>query len=144
MGEWLKRKVNIGGERFTEGLVSAFLLFCIGSMTILGSIEEGVGHTPKLLYTKAALDLCSSAIFASTFGVGVIFSIIPLFIFQGTITLFASSAQTFFTPEVIGGISATGGIMLIGLGIDILEIKKISIANMLPALVIVSIILYYI
>jgi len=155
IGEWLnleggaerlsiyfKRKLRIGSEKFSEGLTTAFLMFCIGSMTILGSIQEGTGGSPDLLMTKSLMDGFSSILLASAFGVGVLVSAIPLLLFQGGITLLAMYAGTFFTPEIIQGLTSVGGILLIGLGINILEIKRLRILNMIPALLIVAFLLW--
>jgi uncharacterized membrane protein YqgA involved in biofilm formation len=140
--ESMKNRFQIGSEQFSEGFVTAFLLFCIGSMTILGSIQEGLTGSADLLFTKSLMDGFSAIILASAFGVGVIFSSIPLLIFQGGLTLLAMAASSFFTPDLIEGISNIGGILLIGLGINILEIKKLAITNMLPSLVVVIILLW--
>jgi uncharacterized membrane protein YqgA involved in biofilm formation len=137
----LKRKLNIVNGRFTEGLITSFLLFCTGSMTILGTIQEGTGISSDLLLTKSIMDGFSSVMLAAAFGVGVIFSALPLLIFQGSITLTAMFVSSFFTDAIIGGITSVGGIMLIGLGINILEIKQLRIMNMLPSLLIVVILL---
>ena len=144
LSDYLKRKLHIGSEKFSEGLTTAFLLYCIGSMTILGAIQEGTGGSPDLLLTKSLMDGFSSIILASAFGVGVVVSAIPLLIFQGSITLLAMYAGKFFTPEIIQGLTSVGGILLIGLGVNILEIKKLRILNMLPALIIVVILLWMI
>jgi uncharacterized protein len=141
LGNFLKIKLKIGNERFSEGLVTAFLLFCIGAMTIVGAIDEGTGRSSEVLMTKSLMDGFSAVLLASAFGVGVVFSAIPLLIFQGGITLLAMSASAFFTPEIIQGLTSVGGILLIGLGINILEIKKLRIMNMLPALLIVVLLL---
>ena len=143
-GGWLKRRFRIGSERFSEGLTTSFLLFCMGSMTILGAIQEGVEGTSDLLLTKSFMDGFSALLLASALGAGVLFSAIPLFIFQGSITLLAMQASGFFTPEIINGITSIGGIMLIGLGINLLNIKKLRIMNMLPALVIVAVLIWII
>jgi uncharacterized membrane protein YqgA involved in biofilm formation len=140
--ESMKKRFQIGSEQFSEGFVTAFLLFCIGSMTILGSIQEGLTGSPDLLFTKSLMDGFSAIILASAFGVGVIFSSIPLLIFQGGLTLLAMAASSFFTPDLINGISNIGGILLIGLGINILEIKKLAITNMLPSLVVVILLIW--
>lgn len=142
LGDWLKKRLRVGDERFSEGLSTSFLLFCIGSMTILGAVQEGMGESPDLLYTKSLMDGFSSVILASAFGVGVIASIIPLFVFQGGITLLAMWASSFFTPDIVLGLTSVGGILLIGLGINILEIVKLRIMNMLPALVVVVLLLW--
>lgn len=137
LGDFLKRKLPGNNERFQEGLITAFLLFCMGSMTILGAIEEGINNNPDLLLTKSLMDGFSSIALAAALGVGVLLSAIPLLIFQGGLTLLASSVQDFLLPEMIAEITAVGGVMLIGLGINILGIKKLRIMNMLPALLFV-------
>jgi uncharacterized membrane protein YqgA involved in biofilm formation len=142
LSEFLKKKFRIGSEKFSEGLITAFLLYCIGSMTILGAIQEGTGGSSDLLFTKSLMDGFSSILLASAFGVGVLVSSIPLFIFQGGLTLLAMYARSFFTPDIILGLTSVGGILLIGLGINILEIKKIRIMNMLPSLVVVALLLW--
>ena len=142
LSEYLKKRFKIGSERFSEGLVNAFLLFCVGSMTILGTIQEGTGGSPDLLYTKSMMDFFSAILLASAFGVGVAFSALPLFLFQVSLTLFAMFASHFFTDDIILGLTNVGGILLIGLGINILEIKKLRIMNMLPSLVIVVLLLW--
>lgn len=143
MSEFLKRKLKIGSEKFSEGLITAFLLYCIGAMTIVGAINEGTGGSSEVLLTKSLMDGFSSIILASAFGVGVIVSAIPLIIFQGGITLLAMYAGSFFTTDIIQGLTAVGGILLIGLGINILEIKKLRIMNMLPSLLVVVILLWF-
>ena len=137
LSEYLKRRLKIGNEKFSEGLITSFLLFCVGSMTILGTIQEGTGVSSDLLFTKSFMDFFSAILLASAFGLGVVISAIPLLIFQGLLTLIAMMASDFFTPEIIHGLTNIGGILLIGLGINILEIKKLRIMNMLPALVFV-------
>ena len=143
LSEYLKKKFRIGSDKFSEGLITAFLLFCIGSMTILGTIQEGTGGSSDLLFTKSLMDFFSSILLASAFGFGVIISAVPLFIFQAILTLIAMYAGRFFTPEIIQGLTSVGGILLIGLGINILEIKKLRIMNMLPALVVVALLLWW-
>ena len=101
LSEYLKKRFKIGSERFSEGLVTAFLLFCVGSMTILGTIQEGTGGSPDLLYTKSMMDFFSAILLASAFGVGVAFSALPLFLFQASLTLFAMFASHFFTDDII-------------------------------------------
>lgn len=143
LSEYLKNKFRIGSDKFSEGLITAFLLFCIGSMTILGTIQEGTGGSSDLLFTKSLMDFFSAILLASAFGFGVVISAIPLFIFQTILTLIAMYAGRFFTPEIIQGLTSVGGILLIGLGINILEIKKLRIMNMLPALVVVALLLWW-
>jgi len=122
-------------SRFAEGLVTAFLLFCMGSMTVLGAIEEGLGGKPNLLAAKSVLDGFASLALAASLGVGVLFSVIPLLIYQGGLTLLAGSLHAVMSDVVVNEVSAAGGLILIGLGITILEIKQLKVLNMLPALV---------
>ena len=134
LGEFLKVKIKSQNERFSEGLTTAFLLFCMGSMTIVGAIEEGFGKTSDLLLTKSILDFFSALMLASALGVGVLFSFIPLLLFQGGITLLVSLVGKDIPPEIITEITAVGGIILIGLSINLLQIKKLNVINLLPSI----------
>ncbi|RJQ15589.1 DUF554 domain-containing protein [Candidatus Woesearchaeota archaeon] len=133
---WLKKKIKSKNKKFSDGFVTAFLLFCMGSMTILGSFEEGLGGKPNLLLAKSILDGFSSIALSASLGLGVIFSAIPLLLYQGGLTLFAGALQHVLTPTIVNELTAVGGLLLIGLGINILEIKKLKVLNMLPSLVI--------
>jgi hypothetical protein len=137
MADVVKKRFKNKNERFTDGLLTAFLLYCTGSLTILGAIEEGMNGDPHLLLIKSLMDGVSSIALASGLGIGVLFSAIPLLIFQGGITLLAMWLGDFFPAVMITELSAVGGILLLGLGIDILGIKKIKVINMLPALVVI-------
>jgi uncharacterized membrane protein YqgA involved in biofilm formation len=134
LGDYIKAKTRSKNDRFTEGLITAFLLFCMGSMTIVGAIEEGFGKTSDLLLTKSIMDFFSSVMLASGLGIGVLFSSILLLLFQGGITLLVSVAGRDIPAEIISEITVTGGIILIGLSINLLKIKKLEIINLLPAL----------
>lgn len=143
LSEYLKKRFRIGNEKFSDGLIAAFLMFCVGSMTIIGTIQEGTGGSSDLLFTKSLMDFFSSILLASAFGVGVIVSALPLFVFQASLTLIAMFAGTFFTAKIILGLTSVGGILLMGLGINILEIKKLRVMNMLPSLIIVALLLWW-
>ena len=123
-GDYLKKRFKIGNERFSEGLVTAFLLYCIGSLTIIGAIEAGLTGNQNLILIKSIMDGVSSVALASALGIGVMFSVIPLFIFQGGITLMAMYFGDFFPEIMILEMSDVGGVLLIGLGIDILGINS--------------------
>lgn len=140
--DYLKQKVRSDNDKFTDGLITAFLLFCMGSMTILGAFEEGLGGRPNLLLSKSILDGFSSVVLSAGLGIGVIFSVIPLLIYQGGLTLFTGWLGEFFNEIVINEMSAVGGLILIGLGINILEIKEIKVVNMLPGLLVAVILAY--
>jgi uncharacterized membrane protein YqgA involved in biofilm formation len=135
LGSYIKTKTKSKNDRFTEGLTTAFLLFCMGSMTIVGCIEEGLGETSDLLLTKSVMDFFSSIMLALALGVGVLFSAILLFLFQGGITLLVSVLGKGIPTEIISEITVVGGIILIGLSLILLKIKNIEIINLLPSLV---------
>jgi uncharacterized membrane protein YqgA involved in biofilm formation len=135
LGDLLKTRLSVGNQHFTEGLVTAFLLFSMGSMSILGAIEEGLtGNVSDLLMVKSLMDGVSALLLASAMGVGVLFSAIPLLLYQGGITLLAMLAGSHIPDSYIVEITAVGGILLIGLAIDLLGIKRLQILNLLPAL----------
>lgn len=141
LADILKKRLKLKNQAFSEGLTTSFLLFCVGSMTILGAIQEGTTGSSELLLTKSLMDGFSSILLASAFGISVIVSAIPLFLFQGGLTLLAAQLAPLLTSDIIQAISNTGGVLLIGLAINILEIKKLRIINMLPALIIIVILL---
>ncbi len=134
MGEGIKTAFLVEDSRFTEGLATAFLLFCIGSMTIVGAIEEGLRGKRELLLIKSTLDGITSIAFAATYGIGVLFSIIPMLVLQGGITILARQMQRFFTVTIIGQLSAVGGVLIIAIGIRLLELGTVNIENLLPSL----------
>ena len=133
----LKIKLQSENKLFSEGLITAFLLYCVGSMTFVGSIEEGIHQDRTLMYTKSLMDGITSILLASSFGTGVLFSAIPLLIFQSALTLGAHYFESYLHPELITEISAVGGVIIIGIGLNILEITKIKVSNMLPALLLI-------
>ncbi|MCG8476972.1 MAG: DUF554 domain-containing protein [Cytophagales bacterium] len=134
--EWLKRVLRLRQANFTEGLITAFVLYCIGSMTIVGALEEGLTGNADLLYTKSVLDGISSVFLASVYGVGVLFSALPLFLFQGSITWVAGGLENVLTEFVINQMTGVGGLLIVGLGINLLEMRetKINVTNLLPSL----------
>jgi len=137
-----KKKFYIKESTFTDGLVTSFILFCVGSMTIVGAIDEGLGNPPSILYTKGLMDGISSVVLASTFGVGVLFSVIPLFLFQTTITLLVFYFKDVFPLELIDHISTVGGVLIIVIGLKLLGYEKIKPVNMLPTLLIIPPVYY--
>lgn len=122
---------------FSRGLITAFLLFCVGSMTILGALEEGVENKRELLFVKSTMDGISSMALASTFGIGVMFSIIPMLIFQGSITIFSFKIKKWFDEKTIDTISAVGGVLIFGIAVRLLDLGNINLENLLPSLFIV-------
>lgn len=119
---------------FSKGFVTASLVFCVGSMAIVGSLESGLTGKHDTLFAKSLLDGITSVIFASTFGSGVIFSAVPVLFYQGTITVGASLLKPFLTTDVIAQMSGVGGLLIAAIGINMLQIARIKVGNMLPAI----------
>ena len=144
LGQWIEKKVgNKKSGNIANAFVTATLVYTIGAMAILGALNSGLDNDHSLLYLKSMLDGFSAIIFASTLGFGVMFSAVPVFIYQGAIAIFAKYIQLLVSPELLDlmilEITATGGLLIIAIAINILEIKKISVGNMLPAIIITPI-----
>ena len=135
LGNRLKAKLHTSNAGFTQGFVTATLLFCVGSMAIIGAFNDGIRHDPELLMTKGIMDGIASILFAGSMGIGTLFSIIPLFIYQGTLTFLAVWAEPFITSDMYANISGLGGLMIMGIGLNMLKITKLKLGDMLPALV---------
>lgn len=133
MAERLQEKFSAHGS-IVEGFITATLLYCVGAMAIMGALQDGVGETPTILYAKAALDGVASIALTATLGIGVVFSIFPLFIYQGAITLLAGSAAKVMTPTAIAAMNGVGGLLILAIALDLLDIKRLPIGNLLPAL----------
>lgn len=144
LGDLIKSKVKSESGNVGEGFVTATLLFCVGSMAIMGALDSGLRGDHTVLYTKAIMDGISALIFASSMGIGVILSAMPILLYQGSITLLSSFIQPYLTQSMMTEMNGVGGILLIGLGISILGIKEIKVSNLLPALVIPVILLAFI
>lgn len=136
MGQFFQRKFASENESstFAQGFVTASLVFCVGSMAILGSLNDGILHDPTILITKSLLDMIMSVVFASTLGIGVMFSTITVVVYQGLITLCASFLSPLLTGEVIAQMSFVGSILIMGIGFNFLYEPKLKLANMLPAM----------
>jgi uncharacterized membrane protein YqgA involved in biofilm formation len=131
----------VESNRFIRGFVTASLLFCIGPMTIIGSIQDGLTGDYQLLAIKSVMDGFASLALASSFGVGVIFSALIVLLYQGGLTLAAAQVQTFVSPHMLAEISVVGGVLLLSLAIGpLMELKKVRTANLLPALVVAPLI----
>jgi uncharacterized membrane protein YqgA involved in biofilm formation len=147
LGKFLEQRFSKEGEdgsnRFVRGFLIASLLFCVGPMTILGSIQDGLTGDYNLLAVKSVLDGFAALAFASTLGVGVMFSTIIILVYQGGISLLAGQLNALVTPSMMNELTATGGVILVGLALSsLLEIKKIRVGNMLPGLVIAPLIVW--
>ena len=131
-----KFQKNSGGVSVAQGLVSATLLFCVGSMTIMGSLESGINGDHSIIYAKSALDFVSSMMFAAAMGFGVPFAALFVLVFQGSLTLLAGALAPALSAAVVTEMSAVGGVILIGMGINLLGLReeRIKVSNMLPAI----------
>ena len=137
LGRFLQSVTGRGeGSTFSEGFVTASLIFCVGPMAILGSIQDGLSGNYQLLAVKSTLDGFASIAFSASLGWGVAFSALSIFLFQGSITLFAGVFEKVLTEPMVIEMSATGGIIILGIGLKLLNLKEIRLANLLPALVI--------
>jgi len=139
-GAWLETRVQRGASRhkttFIQGFVTASLVFCVGPMTVLGSIQDGLKGDYRLLAIKSLLDGFAALAFASSLGIGVVFSVITILIYQGGLSLLAAQAEQWLTAPMIAEMTATGGVLIMGIGLLLLELKRLRLANFLPAIVI--------
>ena len=142
LGTWAEARLGAReeGSTFARAFVSSSLLFCVGPLTILGAFQGGMGQPPVLLYTKSVLDGVSSVAIGATLGPGVFLSAGTILVYQGALTLLASSAQTLMTPDVTREFTATGGLLVLGVGITLLGLRPIRVGNLLPALLVVVVI----
>ena len=147
LGSYLEQRFAGGksadqGSRFIRGFLTASLVFCVGPMTILGAIQDGMQGDYSLLAIKSVLDGFASLAFASSLGIGVLFSSLVILVFQGGLSLLAAQAQAFTTPAMMNELTAVGGLLLLGISISsLLELKPIRVGNFLPALAIAPLIL---
>ena len=136
LGLALQKKLSRGGKdsSFAEGFVTASLLFCVGAMAVVGSIESGLANDQSVIITKSILDCTAAMVFASSLGFGVLFSAVPVFIYQGAIEFFAGFLQSALTGALVAQISAAGSVMILALGLNMTANAKIKVANLLPGL----------
>ena len=136
IGNKLQAAMGGRGGNVSQGFVTASLTFCVGTMSILGSLESGLNGNHSVLFAKSVLDFTSAIIFTSTMGIGVMFAAITILVYQGGITLFSSAIGPYITADMIREISIVGGIMIFAIGCNLSKINKFKVANMLPALVV--------
>jgi uncharacterized membrane protein YqgA involved in biofilm formation len=138
LGRWAEARVGPRGA--AGGVAAAFvtssLLFCVGPMTILGSIQDGLGQPPVLLYTKALLDGVSAMAIGAGLGAGVLLSAGTVLVYQGAITMAAGAVQAVLSSDMTRELTATGGVLIVGLGLGILQVRRIRVGSLLPALVV--------
>lgn len=135
LGALIEKKIGNSQGDFAKGFVTASLVYCIGAMAVVGSIQDGLRGDSSTLFVKSLLDGVTAIFFASTMGFGVAFSAVPVFLYQGSITLLAQYVQGFLTQPVINEMAATGGVLILGIGIKILGLKEVKVGNLLPAII---------
>lgn len=153
IGEWLKLEDRLhhfaskaenlfgrSGENFSEAFVTSTLVYCVGAMAIMGAMQSGLTGDHSTLYAKSMLDGISSVFFASTLGAGVLLSALPVFLYQGLIVLGAGYASVLLTPLMRTEMTAVGGILILAIGLGVLEIKRIRVGNLLPAVFLAAVI----
>lgn len=133
LGQFAERKIGAGDGTFAKGFVTASILFCTGSMAIVGSLESGLKGDHEMLFSKAILDGVISIVFASEMGIGVAFSAVPVLLYEGLITLGAYYARDLLTPQIITEMSAVGSLLVAAIGLNFLMPQQIKVANMIPA-----------
>ena len=141
-GTGLEKRFHRAEGGVARGFISTSLLFCVGSMAIIGSLTDGLTGDSSILITKAMLDGIVSIPFAATMGVGVVGSALPVLVYQGSLTLLASKAQTFFNPVMIRDLTSVGGVIVMGIGLNIMGLSKVRVGNLIPALLFIVVLLY--
>lgn len=138
-GEKLSVRFQSSGGTLGKAFVTTSLVYCIGAMAIIGALQDGLTGDASTLYAKAMLDGTGAVIFTATLGVGVVLSIVPVLLYQGSITLLATWLSPFLTEAVICEVTAVGGLLIVGIGLSLLKISQIKIANLLPAVFVAGI-----
>ena len=141
LGVTLERRIGGGDDQFVKGFVTATMVFCVGAMAIVGSLEDGLTNNSRILIVKSMLDGIFSIIFAASMGIGVLFSAIPVFLYQGAISLGASFLKPLITDPMLNNITALGGVLIAGIGLNTLGLTRIRVANLLPGLLFIPLIM---
>jgi len=134
MGKSIENKLNGRGGQFSEGFVTASIVYCVGAMAIVGSLQSGLSGNHETLFAKSVLDGISAIVFTSTFGIGVLFSAVPVFLYQGSITLCAGLLKNVLTTTTINDMTAAGSLLIMAIGFNLIGATKIKVANLLPGL----------
>lgn len=142
-GAWMDKRFRGVQGGVSEGFITASLMFCVGAMAIVGAIQDGLTGDASTLYAKSMLDFISAVVFASTFGIGVALSAGSVLVYQGTITILASILSSYASTGLMDEMTAVGGLLIVGLSFTMLEIKKVKVVNLLPAIFIAPFLAYF-
>lgn len=136
LGEYAQKKLSSGqeGNTFAEGFINASLVFCVGAMAVVGSLQSGLTGNHEVLFAKALLDGVSAAVYAAALGSGVLLSALPVLLYQGAITLLAGLLSPVLAEEVVAEMTCVGSLLIIGIGLNMLKVTKLKLANYLPAI----------
>jgi uncharacterized membrane protein YqgA involved in biofilm formation len=134
LGKWVEERFSRSGGNISKGFVTTTLLYCVGSMAVVGSLESGLTGNHDTLFAKSVLDELGSIIFSASLGIGVLFSAVSVFLYQGCITIGSSFLKQFLADPVISQMSAVGGMLIVAMAFNMLDIVKIKVANLLPAI----------
>lgn len=134
LGDWVQHRLSRSGGRVAEGFVTASLLFCVGSMAVVGSLQSGLTGDHSTIYTKSLLDLVSAVVLGSTLGLGVCLSAVFILVYQGAIVLLAQWAAPILSEYAVGEMNCVGSLLIVALGLNMLGLTKIKVANLLPAM----------
>jgi uncharacterized membrane protein YqgA involved in biofilm formation len=134
LGEWAGRALNMGQGNFSKGFVTSSILFCSGSMAVIGAMQSGLSGNHNMLFLKAVLDGTFAIFMTSTLGIGVLFSFVPILVYEGLIAVGAGLIGVWLDATTITEMSAAGSLLLVGIGFNLLGLKQIKIANMIPAI----------
>ena len=141
---YIKNKLNKENDLFVKGFVQSSLVFCVGAMAIMGAIQDGLNNDPSILFNKSILDGFASIAFAASFGVGVMFSAIPVLLYQGSISFLAIYIEKYLSHAMVVEMTATGGLLIFAIGLNIIGVSDIKVGNLLPAILISIILLVFV
>ncbi|MBP9989453.1 MAG: DUF554 domain-containing protein [Ruminococcus sp.] len=141
LGNWAEKKLNRGDGKIkiAEGFITGSLLFCVGSMTVVGSLNAGMLHDNEMLYIKSLLDFISSTMLAATFGIGVALSSVLIFVLQGSMVLLAQQLSGFLTDSAIAQMTCVGSVIIVALSLNMIGLSKFKVANFMPAIILAPI-----
>jgi uncharacterized membrane protein YqgA involved in biofilm formation len=140
LGDWMTKKVGNRYGNVGEGFITASLVYCVGAMAIVGAIQDGLTGDASILYAKSILDGVLSIVLTSSMGIGVALSSLSILVYQGGITLLAGQISSVFSEAVVREMTAVGGVLILGIAMIIMDVKKINVANLLPAIPLAAII----
>jgi uncharacterized membrane protein YqgA involved in biofilm formation len=142
LGAWVEKRLNLTEGSPAKGFIYTSLLFCVGSMAIVGSITDGLKGDRSILVTKAVMDGIISIPFAANMGIGVLGSAAPVLLYQGGLTLLAWKLQSLFTPPMVRELTSVGGVIVMGIGVNILGLQRVKVGNLIPALLLIILVFY--